>query len=248
MEAVNIISIITIAFLGSFGHCIGMCGGIIIAYSSTKIDEEDTKKKQASLHLLYASGRIFTYTILGAMFGTLGGVAMFSNTANGALLIFAGIIMLLTGLSLSGKIKFLTIIEHSISSTKWYQQSFKSLLHKKSFTSFFILGMLNGLLPCGLVYFFAVTAASTGSAMYGALVMLIFGLSTVPALFSLGFFVGLFKNSTFRTTMSKIAAISVILFGLYTMYQGYIYIKYEQKTISQCCEFDPNNPDLHDHK
>ena len=248
MEAVSIISIITIAFLGSFGHCIGMCGGIIIAYSSTKIDENDSKAKQAMLHLFYASGRILTYTILGAMFGAIGGVAVISNNANGALLIFAGIIMLLTGLSLSGKIKFLTIIEHSISSTQWYQKSFKSLLQTKSKTSFFTLGMLNGLLPCGLVYFFAVTAASTGSAIYGAMVMMIFGLSTVPALFSLGFFVGLFKNSTFRTTMIKLASISVILFGLYTMYQGYIYIKYPQKTISQCCEFDPNNPDLHDHK
>jgi len=248
MEAVSIISIITIAFLGSFGHCIGMCGGIIIAYSSTKIDEQWTKQKQATAHMFYAAGRILTYTILGAMFGAIGGVAMFSNNANGALLIFAGVIMLLTGLSLSGKLKFLTLVEHSLSSTQWYQKTFKSLLHTKSFSSFFVLGMLNGLLPCGLVYFFAITAASTGSAFYGALVMAIFGLSTVPALFSLGFFVGLFKNSTFRTTMIKLASISIILFGIYTMYQGYIYIKYDQKTISQCCEFDPNNPDLHDHK
>lgn len=247
MEAVSIISIITIAFLGSFGHCIGMCGGIIIAYSSTKIDDSWTKKKQAISHILYVSGRIFTYTILGALFGTIGGVAMFSNTANGVLLIIAGIIMLLTGLSLLGKIKFLTIIEHSISSTSWYQKSFKSLLKTNSLMSFFILGMLNGLLPCGLVYFFAITAASTGSTIAGATVMLIFGLSTVPALFSLGFFVGLFKNTTFRTTMIKLASISVIVFGLYTSYQGYLYIKYQQKTISQCCDFDPNSKEHKEH-
>jgi sulfite exporter TauE/SafE len=148
--------------------------------------------------------------------------------------------MFLSGLSLLGKIKFLTLIEHSLSSSQWYQKNFKELLHTKTLFSFYILGMLNGLLPCGLVYFFAVTAASTGSAMYGAFVMLIFGLSTMPALFSLGFFVGLYKNGKFRNIMIKIASISVLLFGIYTIKQGYEYIKYPQKTIHQCCEFDPD--------
>ncbi|MCD6432628.1 MAG: sulfite exporter TauE/SafE family protein [Sulfurimonas sp.] len=243
MEAVNIFSIITIAFLGSFGHCIGMCGGIIIAYSSTKIEDDWGKAKQATAHLLYSIGRVFTYVILGAMFGFLGGVAMFNNFANGFLLIFAGIFMVLAGLSLSGKIKFLTLIEHSVSGASWYRKLFRELLHTKSLFSFFVLGMLNGLLPCGLVYFFAVTAASTASAFYGALVMLIFGLSTIPALFSLGFFVGLYKNSKFRNLMIRLAAVSVIIFGIYTIHQGYEYIKYPQKHISECCEFDPNAED-----
>jgi len=240
MEAVSIVSIITIAFLGSFGHCIGMCGGIIIAYSSTKIDSDWNKSKQMTAHLLYSFGRIFTYTILGAIFGFMGGVAMFNNLANGSLLIIAGIFMILTGLSLSGKIKFLTLIEHSMSSSSWYKKIFRELLQTKTLFSFFILGMVNGLLPCGLVYFFAVTAASTGNALYGAFVMLIFGLSTIPALFSLGFFVGIYKNGKFRTIMIKIVAVSVILFGIYTLNQGYEYIKYPQKTIHQCREFDPD--------
>jgi len=240
MEAVDIVSIVTIAFLGSFGHCIGMCGGIIIAYSSTKIDDDWNKQKQGLAHILYSAGRIFTYVILGAIFGFIGGVAMFNNLANGILLSIAGVFMVLTGLSLSGQIKFLTLVEHSVSKSGWYQKQFRQLLQTKSLSSFFILGMLNGLLPCGLVYFFAVTAASTASPFYGAMVMLIFGLSTVPALFSLGFFVGLFKNSGFRNTMIRLASVSVILFGIYTLYQGYQYIKYPEKTIHQCCEFDPD--------
>ncbi|MCD6172627.1 MAG: sulfite exporter TauE/SafE family protein [Sulfurimonas sp.] len=245
MEAINIVSIITIAFLGSFGHCIGMCGGIIIAYSSTKIEDNWSKPKQATAHILYSIGRVFTYTILGALFGFIGGVAMFNNLANGSLLILAGVFMVLAGLSLSGKIKFLTLIEHSFSSSSWYTKLFRELLKTKSLMSFFILGMLNGLLPCGLVYFFAVTAASTASATYGALVMLIFGLSTIPALFSLGFFVGLYKNGKFRNIMIRLAAISVVIFGIYTIHQGYEYIRYPQKTISECCEFDPDGDNKH---
>ena len=234
METIDILSIITIAFLGSFGHCIGMCGGIVIAYSSTKVAQEWTKFQQSTAHLLYSFGRILTYAILGAIFGYLGGVATFSNTANGILWLVAGTAMLLTGLSLLGKIKFLTLIEHSFSSSTWYQQNFKTLLHKQTFFSFFLLGMLNGLLPCGFVYFFAITAASTASPMYGALVMVIFGLSTIPALFSLGFFVGLFKQSGLRNTMIKLAGVSVILYGGYTIYNGYDYLVTPERTILEC--------------
>jgi sulfite exporter TauE/SafE len=243
METIDIIYIMGIAFLGSFSHCIGMCGGIIIAYSGTKIENKWSSSKQALAHLLYSFGRVTTYVILGVIFGFLGGVAMFNNLANGTLLILAGIFMILAGFSLSGNIKFLTLIEHSVLNSKWYRNIFKELLQTKTLYSFFILGMINGLLPCGLVYFFAVTAASTGSAIYGALVMLIFGISTIPALFSLGFFVGLYKNSSLRDLIMKTASITVILFGVYTIKNGYEYIKYPQKTISECCEFDPESLD-----
>jgi len=234
METIDILSIITIAFLGSFGHCVGMCGGIVIAYSSTKVEQGWSKAKQSTSHLLYSFGRITTYMILGLVFGSIGGVATFSNTANGILWIVAGTAMILTGLSLLGKIKFLTIIEHSISSSKIYQTNFKALLKSQTLLSFFLLGMLNGLLPCGFVYFFAITAASTGDALSGALVMLIFGLSTIPALFSLGFFVGLFNQGNFRNIMIKLAAISVLIYGAYTVYNGYTYIENQNKTLLEC--------------
>ncbi len=231
MEAIDFISIATIAFLGSFGHCVGMCGGIVIAYSSTKVQQGWSKTQQSFSHLLYSLGRIITYSILGAIFGFLGGVATFSNTANGVLWLFAGAAMLLTGLSLLGKVKFLTLIEHSFSKSVWYQKKFRTLLGSQSFLSFFLLGMLNGLLPCGFVYFFAITAASTADPLYGALVMIVFGISTVPALFSLGFFVGLFKQSGLRNIMMKLAAISVILYGSYTIYNGYDYLVTPDKTL-----------------
>ena len=241
METIDIISIITIAFLGSFSHCIGMCGGIVIAYSTTKIGDGWSKQKQTIAHILYSLGRITTYVTVGAIFGLLGGVAMFNNLANGTLLIIAGIFMILIGLSLLGKIRFLTLIEHSLSNSRWYREIFRELLQTKSLTSFYILGLINGILPCGLVYFFAVTSASTGSPLYGALVMFIFGVSTIPALFSLGFFIGLYKNSNLRDIILKVASISVIIFGLYTIKNGYEYIKYPQKTISECCEFNPDD-------
>ncbi len=234
MNSIDLFTIISIAFLGSFGHCIGMCGGIVIAYSSTKIDTKWNKTKQALMHITYSLGRISTYVILGALFGYLGGVATFNNITNGSLLIVAGVFMIFAGLSLIGKLKFLTIIEHSVSKSRWYQTNFRSLLQSQSIISFFILGMMNGLLPCGFVYFFAITAASTASAFWGAIVMLVFGLSTIPALFSMGFFVGLFKQSSFRSLMLKLASIAVILYGLYTLYNGYQFIIDPNRSILHC--------------
>ena len=234
MDTVNLLTIISIAFLGSFGHCIGMCGGIVLAYSTIKIEPASSKVSKTVAHLLYNFGRVLTYTILGAIFGAIGGVATFSNTANGTLLIIAGIVMIFAGLSLMGKIKFLTIIEHSISSSNFYKKSFQKILHSKSNMSFFVLGMLNGLLPCGFVYFFAITAASTASPFYGALVMFIFGVSTIPAMFSLGFLSSLASATSFRNMMMSLSSVAVILYGLFTLYNGYDYLTNPLRTLLQC--------------
>lgn len=234
MDSISLLTIISIAFLGSFGHCIGMCGGIVLAYSTIKIEPQSSKVSKTVAHLLYNFGRVFTYTILGALFGAVGGVVVFSNSANGILLIIAGFAMILAGLSLMGKIKFLTIIEYSISSSNFYKKSFQRILHSKSNVSFFILGMLNGLLPCGFVYFFAITAASTASPLYGALVMFIFGISTIPAMFSLGFLSSLASATSFRNMMMSLSSVAVILYGAFTIYNGYTYIANPHKTILDC--------------
>jgi uncharacterized protein len=234
METINIITIITIALLGSLGHCIGMCGGIVMAYSSTKIGSDTSKSKASLFHLLYNLGRTTTYATLGAVFGFLGGVATMSNFVYGGMLLIAGGVMVLTSFSLWGKIRFLSTIEHSFSTSGWYRNTFRSLLASTSYESFFILGMLNGILPCGLVYFFAVTAASTGSPLWGALVMMIFGLSTIPALFALGFFVGFFRQSVYRTIMMKLAGVAILVYAGLTIYNGIDYIERPNKTLSEC--------------
>ncbi len=236
MGSIDIVAIITAAFLGSFGHCLGMCGGIVIAYSSAKIDKNWSKTHEIVAHLLYSFGRITTYVTLGAIFGAIGGVAKFNGYANGILTIIAGAFMILAGLSLIGKISFLTHLEHSLSRSHWYQKAFGYILRDHSLYSFYLLGLLNGLLPCGLVYFFAVESASTGSPFWGAFVMLIFGLSTIPALLGLGLFTSIFTKSNFRKLMINLASIVVVLFGLYTIYHGYDFLRHPNKSLLNCCE------------
>ena len=224
MGNIDIIIILTTAFLGSIGHCIGMCGGIVVAYSSSKIDQKSSYIQQTTSHLSYNFGRVATYTILGAIFGFAGQVLAFTPTTKGVLFVLTGVLMILAGLSLMGNIKFLNSAEWSVSKYAWYQNSFRKLISSKSYGSFFLLGMLNGIIPCGLVYSFAIFAASTADPLSGALIMATFGLATIPALFFLGFITKFLQRGSLRSTMMKLAAILVILYGAITLYKGYNFI------------------------
>jgi sulfite exporter TauE/SafE len=83
-----------------------MCGGFVIAYTTAKVDAEWSKSHQMIAHLLYSLGRVTSYMIIGAIFGYLGQKIGFSMTTKGVLFIAVGLLMLLIGLSLIGKIKF----------------------------------------------------------------------------------------------------------------------------------------------
>ncbi len=224
MGAIDVLSIISVAFLGSLGHCVGMCGGFVVAYSTAKIDSSMSKTKQFLAHLIYNLGRVFSYAIIGAIFGLFGKVFMITPLSHGILFFAVGIFMILMGISLSGNLKFLTSIELSLNKIGFFKTIFSKLIHSKTLSSFFFLGMLNGFIPCGFVYFFAASAAATGSPLWGAVVMIIFGLSTVPVMFSLGTISGFLKSSKFRTMMIKIASIVISIYGLYIMYKGYMLI------------------------
>jgi hypothetical protein len=224
LENIDLMIVLTTAFLGSFGHCIGMCGGIVVAYSSSKIDEKSSYLKQTTSHLAYNFGRVATYTMLGALFGLIGKAVAFTATTKGVLFILTGLLMLLAGLSLVGQLKFLNSAEFSISKYAWYQKSFRKLIVSQSYGSFFLLGMLNGIIPCGLVYSFAIMAASTASVFWGAVVMATFGLATIPALFFLGSVTKFLQKGSLRGLMMKLAAMLVIFYGLFTMYKGYNFV------------------------
>ncbi len=201
-----------------------MCGGIVLAYSSAKIDGNLGRAHELYSHITYSLGRVSTYAFIGALSGLAGGVFAFRSEAKGVMLIIAGIVMVLVGLSLSGKINFLTSIEHSVSNQGWFKRSFASLLRSRSYYSFFLLGVLNGIIPCGFVYFFAIAAASSASPLDGAIIMAIFGLATIPAMLLLGSSFGMLKGSSLRAFFLKIASFVVFLFGIYTAIKGYYLI------------------------
>lgn len=192
-----------------------------MAYSSAKIDVSTSKTRQLISHITYNTGRVSAYVFLGMLFGSLGSVFFFSSQSRGYFYFFIGILMVLMGLSMWGKLKFLNSLESSIAFNGTIKKLFSFLIHSKSFWSFYGLGVLNGFLPCGLVYFFLASATATGSWFWGGVTMAIFGLSTMPSLIGIGYIVGFLKSSGFREIMIKVASFVIMAYGLYLAYLGY---------------------------
>ena len=192
-----------------------------MAYTSAKIDPSSAALHQFFAHLIYNLGRISAYIVLGLLFGALGALFTFSAYVSGYFYFIAGIIMVLMGLSMMGKIKFLTSLESNLAFHPFVKKLFSYLIHTKKMVSFYGLGVLNGFLPCGLVYFFLAKAATSGSAFYGALTMALFGLATMPVMLGLGYVVGFLKGNVFRDWMIKIASLIIVLYGICMSYLGY---------------------------
>ncbi len=220
MEIFDLGAIFIVAFLGSIGHCIGMCGGFVLAYSSAKIGQEWSKSHQSVAHLLYNLGRVTSYIILGAVFGFIGSAFVITLTTWGSLLLIVGILMILMGLSLMGKLKFLTAIETETANSPFYKKIYRKLITSQSLPSFYGIGVLNGFIPCGLVYIFATFALASGSIFWGMIVMGVFGIATIPALFGFGFFASLVQKSRFRSFALTVAALFVIFYGIFTLLKG----------------------------
>ncbi|MDA3969584.1 sulfite exporter TauE/SafE family protein [Helicobacter ibis] len=211
----ELISVFIIALLGSAGHCIGMCGGIVLAYSSK------LESNKIIYHLSYNLGRVSMYVALGIVVGFIGSMFSLNIFFKSSLFVLAGICMILAGLSLFGKISFFKKLEYNIQNTRWYKSIFQKYLQIQSVSGIFILGMLNGLLPCGFVYAFLFKAASSGSILSGALIMLSFGLGTIFALFLFGVISrSILDKNEIRKLFLNLASIAIIIFGVLMVYRG----------------------------
>lgn len=223
MEFINFAAIFSVALFASFSHCIGMCGGFVVFYTSSYSTKTASLSKQFFIHLIYNLGRISSYVFLGVICGFVGKALSISKTTQGYLFFIIGIIMVLMGLSLIGKIKFLQFFETRILEKQGIKKVFEFFRKKNSIFSLYFLGVLNGFIPCGLVYFFLISAIASSSVYYGALTMLTFGTVTLPAMMGFGFMVGLLTQTN-RNFMLKIASIIVIFYGIYTSFSGYMMI------------------------
>lgn len=171
-------------------------------------------------HFLYNSGRLLTYTILGEIFGFIGGTLglIFAiQDFQGGLQLLAGIFMVLMGLDIAGIVPNLE--PDSFPGVNIFKQMVNALFNKVNRKNIFILGMVLGLIPCGLVYAVGAKAAATQSIIGGFLTMLVFGLGTFPAMFFTGFIVNLLSVKV-RGKLYRIAAILVILMGILTILRG----------------------------
>lgn len=189
-------------------HCVGMCGGIMLSQSLTN---ESTSKFQAiKPAILYNIGRVISYTILGGIIGALGSILSLSIKTQAALQLFAGLFMIIMGFNMAG----FSLFRKLQIKLPW---SFCSVKNKPKTP--FMVGILNGLMPCGPLQTMQLYALGTGSAFKGALSMFIFALGTVPLMLTFGAVSGLLSKG-YTKKILKFSGVLVIVLGLIMSNRG----------------------------
>jgi len=215
-------------FAGSF-HCIGMCGGFACALGADARGASATSLR----HMLYNTGRLSSYCFLGALAGALGQVICTSVAAGSqrqapllsasldvgqrALAVTAGLLMILMALRFFGVRGWHGVTSGFAGST--LVVSLRSLLARSGFAAPLAFGVLNGFLPCPLVYAMVAQAASTFSVLGGCLSMAAFGLGTFPAMLAMGG-VGRLLAPGWRQRGVRLAGSFILLLGLVTLSRG----------------------------
>ncbi len=209
-------SLLTALLAGLLGgvHCVGMCGGIVAAFSF----RPDGQAPGMGLHLAYNLGRIASYTLFGALAGTLGAsleIAKFLPVQT-LLYVLAQIVMILLGLYLAGFSQTVLVFERA-GGGLWRAMKplFQKLLPVRSVPQAVLAGMAWGWLPCGLVYSVLISALAAGSAASGAALMLAFGLGTLPNLLAMGFFARQMQRFMQQIWVRRVAGLAVASFGVW---------------------------------
>ncbi len=208
-----IYSALIFGFLGSF-HCIGMCGPIAFLLP---VDHQNPIKKTFQL-VSYHLGRITTYSLLGLVFGMLGktlnlfGIQQQLSIAIGILMI----VVILIPTKLFDTYNVSRPIYRAVGQVKnWLGDALK----KKESGTFFTIGFLNGLLPCGLVYMAIFGALATGNAIHGSFYMLVFGIGTIP-LMTTAIYIGNFLTTRNKQRILKMIPIVVVIIGILFILRG----------------------------
>ena len=209
-----LISALILGLLGG-GHCLGMCGGLMGALTMAMPAEQRNRRLQ--LLLAYNIGRISSYALAGLLVG-LAGWAIGNSPAALLLRVLAGILLICMGLYLAGWWSGLTRIE-ALGRHLWrhLQPLTRRLMPVTSVPQALFLGAIWGWLPCGLVYSSLLWAASQGSAINSALLMLVFGLGTVPVLLATGMAAERLTALLRQRGVRIAGGVMVILFGLWTL-------------------------------
>ncbi len=207
--------------LGLFSslHCIGMCGGFISTLMlATSDSNKGEKKKILRSSFAFNSGRITSYSIAGLIMGIFGfalAEAVSKNHVYLVLQIIASLILIGIALSILGVFPFSQRLE-SIGARLWkhIQPLGKGLLPIDNSGKAFLFGMIWGWLPCGMVYSALLYSLTTGSALNGMLTMFVFGLGTLPAMVSAGYFVDYLNRFRQHKQLRWLTAIVLILIAV----------------------------------
>lgn len=199
--------------LGSF-HCVGMCGPIVLALPAS----QSSRWKFFFSRLVYNLGRVVTYAAMGFIIGSIGEQFSLAGYQN-ILSISMGVLILIMVLIPTGFFNKLFPFQLFTKVSTKVKQYWGLLFKNSSIASMFLIGVLNGFLPCGFVYIALAGAASTGSMINGSLYMALFGLGTLPILLVLSFATGLITGRV-KKTFTKVIPIGGVIIALLIILRG----------------------------
>ncbi len=210
-----LLTVVVASLVGSL-HCIGMCGPFVAFYSGA--DGSDGARRLLS-HAAYSGGRLLIYSVLGFAAGGVGAALDVAGRLAGfqrVAAVAAGITMVLWGVLALLQLRGLRIFAHPRGNGRLaalLRRGFSLVSDKPPLIRAGVVGLLSGLLPCGWLWAFVVTAAGTGSAIKGAAVMAAFWTGTVPALLAVGFGAQLI-GTPLRRLVPAVTAVLLVALGL----------------------------------
>jgi sulfite exporter TauE/SafE len=222
-------SIIAVFFVGLLGgvHCFGMCGSIV-GILTAQLPKDGARWP---FHLAYNSGRIASYTLAGLLVGAIGQAGLLLRDVvpvQHLLFALSSLMLIALGFYLAGIWSMVRRIEQA-GSVLWQriQPLTRSLFPITSPARALLLGTLWGWLPCGLVYSVLVTALASGHAQSGALIMLAFGLGTLPNLLTIGLLWERCRHWVRSPRVRLFAGLIVMAFGIYGLIKvGYVFAEH----------------------
>lgn len=210
-ESTSLFLLFLVGLLTGF-HCVSMCGGFMISYSAKNAINGEKGMKQ---HLIYGVSKTLSYTIIGALFGLIGSIFLFTPKLRGTVAIFAGIFMIFYAFSMMG-ISFFKRFQFN---PKWLTKV-ATQKHEGKFKAPMMTGLLNGLfIACGPLQAMYIYAAGTGSMTAGAVSLMAFGLGTLPVLLGFGGLTNVISGKLTRKIL-KISAVIVLILGLIMLNRG----------------------------
>ena len=205
----------TAFLLGLFGgtHCVGMCGPIAIA-----LPGRDGLIVNILHKTLYNFGRIVTYSMLGLITGLIG--QGFSMAGWQQIISMILGVLMISVMLISGFQNLTIPLAGPISSiTNRIKRTFSHFLKKRGFLSIFTIGLVNGLLPCGLVYIALAASIAGGSVESGVLYMLVFGFGTFPIMLMTSL-AGNIIGPTLRRKIYRLVPVFIVTLGLLFILRG----------------------------
>ncbi len=202
-----------VGLVGS-AHCAGMCGPIALALPL----KSESWFTRVSGGLVYNTGRILTYMILGAIFGLLGkglhmaGFQLWASVVIGVLMIVMVVVPLIFK-----KLPSLNTVFEGYSAR--LLSGFRTMFRKGGNSSLFGIGLLNGILPCGLVYVAVAGAINTGDVISAMIYMALFGAGTIPVMLAVSL-AGTMISLKFRIFINKLSPYVIVLLGVLFILRG----------------------------